>query len=235
MSPYLAALPGVIAYNPDAGTLTFRRQPGFLTLYPDMVYITQVRDAAEGLELLAALKDAINATWANCQSLAAVTAARRAPRPPDVYALLPQTNCRRCGEATCMAFVQPHFPPPKLIIVGGGHIGKPLQVMGEAAGFDVSVVDVETGRATAPELDTAGFTGDTYIVLITTDYVSDEAALRQALATPARYIGMIGSRAKCQTLLDHVRAEGYSETILAEIITVRRGGHGAPAPPSPRG
>ncbi len=102
--PYLAALPGVIAYNPDAGTLTFRRQPGFLTLYPDKVYITQVRDAAEGLELLAALKDAINAAWANRQSLAAVTAARRAPRPLDVYALLPQTNCRRCGEATCMAF-----------------------------------------------------------------------------------------------------------------------------------
>lgn len=156
-----------------------------------------------------------------------------------------------CGGEV-RAFVQPHFPPPKLIIVGGGHIGRPLQVMGEAAGFDVGVVDVETGRATAPELDTAGFTDDTYIVLITTDYVSDEAALRQALATPARYIGMIGSRAKCQTLLDHVRAEGYSETslarvyapiglnlggttpqeiavaILAEIITVRRGGHGAP-------
>jgi len=26
------------------------------------------------------------------------------PRPLDVYALLPQTNCRRCGEAACMAF-----------------------------------------------------------------------------------------------------------------------------------
>lgn len=102
--PYLAALPGVIAYNPDANTLTFRRQPGFLTLYPDKVYLTQVRDVAEGLELLAALKDAINVTWENRQALAAVTAARRAPRPLAVYALLPQTNCRRCGEATCMAF-----------------------------------------------------------------------------------------------------------------------------------
>jgi hypothetical protein len=38
--PYLAALPGVIAYNLQAQTLTFRRQPGFLTLYSDQVHIT---------------------------------------------------------------------------------------------------------------------------------------------------------------------------------------------------
>ena len=102
--PYLATLPGIIAYNPDAHTLTFRRPAGFMTLYPERVYITQVGNADEGLELLTALKDAINATWDNRQQLVAVTLARRAPRPLDVWTLLPQTNCRQCGEATCMAF-----------------------------------------------------------------------------------------------------------------------------------
>ncbi len=102
--PYLATLPGIIAYNPDAHTLTFRRPAGFMTLYTDRVYITQVRHADEGLEVLAALKDAINATWENREQLVAVTLARRAPRPLDVWTLLPQTNCRQCGEATCMAF-----------------------------------------------------------------------------------------------------------------------------------
>ena len=102
--PYLATLPGVAAYNPDPHILTFRRQAGFMTLYADRVYITQVRDTDEGLEILAALKDALNATWDNRQQLVAVTLARRAPRPLDVWTLLPQTNCRQCGEATCMAF-----------------------------------------------------------------------------------------------------------------------------------
>jgi ArsR family metal-binding transcriptional regulator len=102
--PYLATLPGVTTYNPTAHTLTFRRLAGFMTLYADRVYLTQVRDTDEGLEILAALKDAINATWDNRQQLVAVTLARRAPRPLDVWTLLPQTNCRRCGEATCMAF-----------------------------------------------------------------------------------------------------------------------------------
>jgi ArsR family metal-binding transcriptional regulator len=102
--PYLASLPNVIAYNPETGTLTFRRQPGFLTLYPDKVYITQVANAEQGMELLAALADAINATWKHRDRLIAVTVQRRALRPFDVWALLPQTNCKQCGEATCMAF-----------------------------------------------------------------------------------------------------------------------------------
>jgi xanthine dehydrogenase accessory factor len=154
-----------------------------------------------------------------------------------------------CGGEV-RVFIQPYFPPPRLIIVGGGHIGKPLKVMGEAAGFDVDVVDVEAGRATVPELDAIVLNEDSYIVLITTDHVSDEAALRKVVSSPARYIGMIGSRAKCHTILKHLRADGYSEdtlsrvyapigldlggaspqeiavAILAEIIAVRHGGSG---------
>jgi len=102
--PYLATLPGIIAYNPETLTLTFRRQPGFMTLYPDKVYITQVKDAEAGLELLKALVDAINVTWEHCAELVAVTTARRAPRWLDILTLLPQTNCKQCGEVTCMAF-----------------------------------------------------------------------------------------------------------------------------------
>lgn len=102
--PYLATLPGVIAYHPEARTLTFRRSPGFMTLSSDRVYITQVKDGDEGLELLMALTEAINATWEHRRELVAVMTPCSAPRPLDVWALLPQTNCRRCGEATCMAF-----------------------------------------------------------------------------------------------------------------------------------
>jgi ArsR family metal-binding transcriptional regulator len=102
--PYLATLPGVIAFNPDTLTLTFRRQPGFLTLYPDKVYITQVKDAQVGLEVLQALIEAINATWEHRHELTAANTARRAPRHLDIWELLPRTNCKQCGEATCLAF-----------------------------------------------------------------------------------------------------------------------------------
>jgi ArsR family metal-binding transcriptional regulator len=102
--PFLATLPGVISYNPNTLTLTFRRPSGFMTLYPDKVYITQVQDAEDGIQLFKALTEAINTTWDNRVDLIAVTEKRQAPRPLDVYALLPQTNCGQCGEATCMAF-----------------------------------------------------------------------------------------------------------------------------------
>lgn len=102
--PYLANLPDVIAYNPHTASLTFRRQTGFITLYSDRVYITKVDNVETGIELLNALTNAINATWEHRNDLAAATAIRRAPRPLDIYSILPQTNCQKCGEATCMAF-----------------------------------------------------------------------------------------------------------------------------------
>lgn len=102
--PYLATLPGVIAYNPELPALTFRGQPGFLTLYADRVTFTQVRGVEEGLALLEALVEAVNTTWEHRDELVAVRERRRPARPLDVYALLPQSNCGQCGEATCMAF-----------------------------------------------------------------------------------------------------------------------------------
>jgi len=102
--PYLATLPNVISYNPEACTLTLRRQPGFISLYSSKAYITKVRDTEEGLELFRALADAINATWDHRAELVAMTARKHAPRPLDIWTLLPQSNCKKCGEATCMAF-----------------------------------------------------------------------------------------------------------------------------------
>lgn len=114
-------------------------------------------------------------------------------------------------------FIQPYLPAAHLVIVGGGHIGRPLKVMGEAAGFLVDVVDVEPGRADIPQLVESGLSESSFVVLITTDHISDEAALRIALNSPAPYIGMIGSLAKCRTILEHLRADQVSESDLGRI------------------
>ena len=103
--PLVAAVaPSVVAFNPAAGQLTLRRRPGLITFYADRVMITQVTDTAEGLELLDAIRDLLNQCWAQRDTIEPVTTARRRPRPLDVWELLPQTNCRQCGEATCLAF-----------------------------------------------------------------------------------------------------------------------------------
>ena len=102
--PYIATLPGIIAWDPETLTLTFRRPHGFMTLYPDKVTITQVVDSTEGLQLFDALKDAINATWEKRAGLSAATERKHAPRHLDIWKLLPRSNCGLCGEATCLAF-----------------------------------------------------------------------------------------------------------------------------------
>jgi len=154
------------------------------------------------------------------------------------------------GEVT--VFIEPFLPKPTLLIVGGGHIGRPLADLAHIVGYAVQVVDVRPERGDRPQFNPTAVTSLTYVVLITEDHVTDEAALRQALPTPAPYIGMIGSLRKIGIILEHLRAEGASaETlarvqapigldtggrepaeialaILAEIECVRHGGHGQP-------
>jgi ArsR family metal-binding transcriptional regulator len=54
--------------------------------------------------ILGALRDLLNQTWERRDEIVLRNEERRSPRPLDEWALLPQTNCRQCGEATCMAF-----------------------------------------------------------------------------------------------------------------------------------
>ena len=99
-----AFLPNVVSYHPFSSVMTLRRRRGLITLYPDKVMITQVADVEEGLALLTVMRDLLNQTWARRNEIQPKLEGRRVPRPLDVYELLPRTNCRACGEATCMAF-----------------------------------------------------------------------------------------------------------------------------------
>jgi len=119
------------------------------------------------------------------------------------------------GEAT--VFVEPYLPRPVLLIVGGGHIGRPLAELARVLDYDVQVVDVRPDRATVPQLDPATVTDDTYIVLITENHATDEQALRAVMDTPAAYVGMIGSRRKAGTILEHLRADGVPAERLAQV------------------
>lgn len=82
-----------------------------------------------------------------------------------------------CGEVT--VFTEPFLPRPTLLIVGRGHIGRPLAELGRTVGYDVQVVNVRPDRGDRPQFDPAAIADATYVVLITEDHVTDEAALRQ--------------------------------------------------------
>lgn len=163
--------------------------------------------------------------------------------------------------------IELHEAPARLLVVGGGHVGLAVATLGELCGMSVAVFDDREEFAnaerfpmadrvfagdTARALDEFGIGGSDYIVLVSRGHQLDELALRHSVGTGAAYVGMIGSRRRTQTVLEHLRTEGVdpqalervhtpigidigAETpeeiavsILAEIIMVRRGGSGAP-------
>ena len=58
---------------------------------------------------------------------------------------------------------------------------------------------------------------NTYIILVTRGHKHDEAALGAVLDSPARYIGMIGSRRKVKVIRDDLLRAGADESRLSRV------------------
>ncbi|MBI4548341.1 MAG: XdhC family protein [Ignavibacteriae bacterium] len=158
--------------------------------------------------------------------------------------------------------LEPVFGLPSLVIFGGGHVSKYVSRAASMAGFRVTIVDDREKFANSQRFPEASQTlvldfleafrkltikPSTYIIIVTRGHQYDEQILEQALKTPARYIGMIGSKRKVFTTFEHlvqqgvtieqlervsapmgidigaVTAEEIGISIVAQLIRVRRG------------
>jgi xanthine dehydrogenase accessory factor len=119
--------------------------------------------------------------------------------------------CRPDAVTEDLLFIEPVFPPCRLVIAGAGHIGRAVARLGNFLEFEVAVIDDRrafANRANLPEADhvfcgdvvaalrTMPISCDTYIVILTRGHRNDTEALRVCLHSGAGYIGMIGSRSK---------------------------------------
>lgn len=166
------------------------------------------------------------------------------------------------GEGFVEVFFQPYLPPNFLVILGGGHISTALAPLAHNLNFQVTVVDDRPEFANAERFPNCrvicrefsevfnelSLNLNTYVLIVTRGHKHDLLCLRKALVTPARYIGMIGSKRKVNLLKEQVIQEGFSEvdwqqrvfapvglpiggqtpaeiaiSILAEIIAVKHG------------
>jgi xanthine dehydrogenase accessory factor len=116
-------------------------------------------------------------------------------------------------------FMEVYDQKPRIIIVGGGHVGRVLKLLADAIEYEVIVVDVEPGISTTSDLSGLILDQNSYVVLITSDYQSDEAVLRYAINHPVGYIGMIASRTKSNIILKKIREGGISEEQIEKIYT----------------
>ena len=64
---------------------------------------------------------------------------------------------------------------------------------------------------------TIGQEEDYYLLIITRGHSYDQEVLGQALRTPARYIGMIGSRSKRNITYSNLRDQGFTDADFARV------------------
>jgi xanthine dehydrogenase accessory factor len=120
--------------------------------------------------------------------------------------------------------------PPKLVVVGAGHIAVPLVQIAKVLDFYVIVTDDRLAYANherfpdadqvlvgdmAQMLKEMAITPSTYIVLITRGHKYDEPCLREIIHSQAKYIGLIGSRRRIKACFQRFRDE---EKIAEEMI-----------------
>jgi xanthine dehydrogenase accessory factor len=148
------------------------------------------------------------------------------------YKLNPQGELGMiCGGDT-EVFIEPVKAAPRLFIFGAGHIGVPLAKMAAMTDFKVVVVDDRPDFATqarfpdAEEVIISDFgesfekvkvSPSSFIVIVTHGHMGDEMVLDGALRTPAKYIGMIGSRTKNQAVYGHLLAKGFTQADLDRV------------------
>ena len=168
-------------------------------------------------------------------------------------------------DAGASVLLEPHLAPLRLVIVGAVHAAQPLAEMAGLAGFAVTIVDPRRAFATAarfpgqalvvgwPDAALAELAPDarTAVVTLTHDPKLDDPALVAALASPAFYIGCLGSAKTHAARRTRLGAQGIAAaaldrlhgpvgvrigartpaeiavSILAEIVAALRGAAGA--------
>jgi len=145
---------------------------------------------------------------------------------------LARTEAR--SDPSFKVMVEVHERPATLLIIGGGHIGKALAVVGDLCGFSVEVVDDRPEYANVerfPEADriTQGrfdevladypVDANTFVVCVTRGHRHDEMSLRAVVTSQAAYVGMIGSRRRVSAVLQHLLDEGMDAEAVARVHT----------------
>ena len=102
--PYLTSLIRLCSYDDASKILTFKLEGKGIAMYPRKITVTRLIDREEAAQVLDKLKDFINRTYENKHNIQPCYKKGGELKYLDVFKLLPGTNCKECGELTCLAF-----------------------------------------------------------------------------------------------------------------------------------
>lgn len=136
-----------------------------------------------------------------------------------------------CGGVVTV-FVEPFLELPTVVVIGAGHVGRPIVHLAKWLGFRVVVSDDREELCTPEETPGADLylpilmsqipeqmtlDARTYLVLVTRGAEVDIEGLPALLTTDAPYIGLIGSKRRWAHTKEQLLENGVSEGDLARI------------------
>ncbi len=111
------------------------------------------------------------------------------------------------SEGAMEVYVEPVLPSPHLHVVGSSPMVETLGRLGDALGWRVSAVD---------EPDMGGVGPESFVVVATQGHY-DEPALAAAIASGARYVGLVASSKRAAQVVETLRREGIDEEGLTRL------------------
>ncbi len=150
----------------------------------------------------------------------------------DVAVLVEHEQNRTLTYGDRQMYIETLAPPPILLIFGAGHVAQPLSVISKHLGFRVIVADARAAWATNerfPDVDelivgwpdtvfeTVELDRRTYVVLLSHDARFERPVFPQVRASPARYVGAMGSRRTHRERQARLADDGWSADEIARI------------------
>ena len=129
-------------------------------------------------------------------------------------------------------FIDVYKNKPKLLIVGGGHIGQEIYNFASMLDFNIVIFDDREEFVNEERFPLAYelIHGDiienlgkypvdenTYIVIVSRSHAYDEEALEVMVGSNAKYIGAMGSKKKVITMKKNLIEKGIPEDILNKV------------------
>lgn len=138
----------------------------------------------------------------------------------DGLTILPMTCF---SEGTLEIFIEPHLPQPTIIIIGSMPVAQALIQIGQIMGYRLVAVDPEH---TGTDLSTAGtvldnlgdvlshIRPDSYVVIASHGNY-DEAALEHVLHATPRYVGLVASKKRFESVVEYLKHQNFTDNQLA--------------------
>ena len=102
--PYLNAEMREASYNLHGPTFTFMDGYRMISVYPRRIAVAKADEIVDAWRTLEMIRLRANDVWTRRGEIEPSYEMREKPPALEIFKRLPRTNCRACGEKTCLAF-----------------------------------------------------------------------------------------------------------------------------------